>query len=120
MLARNLLGICPELARNSEFARNSLGKRPRLAMRGTLQLRAQLTRQPHHKGLLEGSSLSEYGLEGFQVRLRRLSEYGSVAYFVERPTRETQAEQYSDTVLRQAGTKPYIFFLGGGNSEGQD
>ena len=29
----------------------------------------------------------------------RLSEYGSVACVVERPTRETQAEQYSDTVL---------------------
>ena len=29
----------------------------------------------------------------------RLSEYGSVACLVERPTRETQAEQYSDTVL---------------------
>ena len=28
-----------------------------------------------------------------------LSEYGSVAYLVERPTLETQAEQYSDTVL---------------------
>ena len=33
------------------------------------------------------------------MRLRRLSEYGSLAYFVERPTWETQAEQYSDTVL---------------------
>ena len=28
-----------------------------------------------------------------------LSEYGSVAYLVERPTWETRAEQYSDTVL---------------------
>ena len=27
MLARNLLGICPEFARNSEFARNLLGIR---------------------------------------------------------------------------------------------
>ena len=45
-------------------------------------------------------SLSEYGLERFRVRLRRLSECGSVAYLVERPTQETQAEQYSDTVLR--------------------
>ena len=42
------------------------------------------------KALLRGISLSEYGPEGFQVRLRRLSEYGSVAYLVERPTRETQ------------------------------
>ena len=51
------------------------------------------------KALLKGISLSEYGLERFRVRLRRLSEYGSVAYLVERPTRETRAEQYSDTVL---------------------
>ena len=51
------------------------------------------------KALLRGVSLSEYGSEGFRVRLRGLSEYGSVAYFVERPTRETRAEQYSDTVL---------------------
>ena len=36
---------------------------------------------------------------GFQVRLRRLSEYGSVAYFVERLTWETQAEQYLGTGL---------------------
>ena len=45
------------------------------------------------------NSLSEYGSEGFRVRLRRLSEYGSVAYLVERPTRETQVEQYSDNAL---------------------
>ena len=51
------------------------------------------------KALLRGISLSEYGSEGFRVRLRGLSEYGSVAYLVERPARETQAEQYSDTVL---------------------
>ena len=51
------------------------------------------------KALLRGMSLSEYGSEGFRVRLRGLSEYGSVAYLVERPTRETHAEQYSDTVL---------------------
>ena len=51
------------------------------------------------KALLRGICLSEYGSEGSQVRLRGLSEYGSVAYLVERPTRETQAEQYSDTVL---------------------
>ena len=51
------------------------------------------------KALLRGISLSEYGSEGSRVRLRGLSEYGSVAYFVERPTRKTQAEQYSDTVL---------------------
>ena len=54
------------------------------------------------KALLRGISLSEYGSEGFRLRLRRLSEYGSVAYLVERPTRETRAEQYSDTVLNQA------------------
>ena len=41
------------------------------------------------KALLRATSLSEYGSEGFRVRLRRLSEYGSVAYLVERPTRET-------------------------------
>ena len=44
--------------------------------------------------------MSKYGSdssEGFRVRLSRLSEYGSVAHLVERPKRETQAEQYSDT-----------------------
>ena len=41
------------------------------------------------KGALTAISLSEYGSERFRVRLRRLSEYGSVAYLVERPTRET-------------------------------
>ena len=51
------------------------------------------------KALLRGISLSEYGSEVFRVRLRRLSEYGSVAYLVERPTWETRAEQYSDIVL---------------------
>ena len=51
------------------------------------------------EALLRGDSLSEYASEGFRVRLRRLSEYGSVACLVERPTRETRAEQYSDTVL---------------------
>ena len=51
------------------------------------------------KALLRVMSLSEYGLEGFRVRLRWSSEYGSVAYLVERPTRETWAEQYLDTVL---------------------
>ena len=50
------------------------------------------------KALLRGVALSEYGSEGFRVWLRRLSKYCSVAYLVERPTRETQAEQYSDTV----------------------
>ena len=49
------------------------------------------------EALLRRISLSEYGSEGFRVRLKRLSEYGSVAYFVERQTR---AEQYSDTVLK--------------------
>ena len=48
---------------------------------------------------LRGISLSEYGLEVFQVRLKRLSEYGSDAYLVKRSTRETHAEQYSDPVL---------------------
>ena len=43
------------------------------------------------KALLSGISLSEYGAEGFRVRLRRLSEYGSVTYQVERLTRETRA-----------------------------
>ena len=57
------------------------------------------TKANHLKALLRGISLAEYGSEGFRVRLRGLSEYGSIAYFVERPTRETQAEQYSDTVL---------------------
>ena len=52
------------------------------------------------KLFLKGISLSEYGSEGFRVRLRSLSEYGSVAYLVERPTRETRTEQHSDTVLK--------------------
>ena len=56
---------------------------------------------------LRGISLCEYGSEVFRVRLRRLSEYGSDAYLVERPTRETQAEQYSDTVL----FGPYMQFF---------
>ena len=53
----------------------------------------------HLKALLRVIFLSEYGSERFRVRLRRLSEYGSVAHLVERPKRETRAEQYSDTVL---------------------
>ena len=64
------------------------------------------------KALLRGISLSEYGSEGFRVRLRGLSEYGSVAYLVERPTWETQAEQYSDTVLRKLLL--VLFFTGAG------
>ena len=51
------------------------------------------------KLFLRGVSLCEYGSEGFRLRLRRLSEYGSVAHSEERPARETQAEQYSDTTL---------------------
>ena len=39
------------------------------------------------------------------MRLRRLSEYGSVACLVERPTREAQAEQYSDTVQKSGFRK---------------
>ena len=46
--------------------------------------------------LLGGISVFEYGSEEFQVRL---FEYCSVAYLIERPTQEAQAEQYSDTVL---------------------
>ena len=53
---------------------------------------------------LRAISLSEYGSEGFRVRLKRWSEYGSVAYLVERATRETQAEQYS--VLDDDGHRP--------------
>ena len=63
------------------------------------------------KGVLTAISLSEYGSEGFRVRLRRLSEYGSVAYLVERPTRETQAEQYSDTVLAKASSLVLFSFF---------
>ena len=37
-------------------------------------------------------SLSEYGVEGFEVWLRRLSEDGSFAYLIERSTWEAQAE----------------------------
>ena len=61
------------------------------------------TKQPPRSSSLRGMSLSEYGSEGFRARLRRLSEYGSVAYLVERPTWETPAEQYSDTVLVCSG-----------------
>ena len=60
------------------------------------------------KGVLLAVSLSEYGSEGFRVRLRRLSEYGSVAYLVERPTGETQAEQYADTVLSYQNMGSYL------------
>ena len=64
------------------------------------------TWEPNQQGnrlnaLLRRISLFEYGSEGFRVWLRRLSEYGSVAYLVGRPTWETQAEQYSDTVLKR-------------------
>ena len=62
------------------------------------QLGTQLTRQPPQSSS-KGISLCEYCSEGFRVLLRRLSEYGSDAYIVERPTQEAQAEQYSDTVL---------------------
>ena len=48
--------------------------------------------------LSKGSFFVRVRFGGFRVRLRRLSEYGSVACLVERPTQETQAEQYSDTV----------------------
>ena len=43
------------------------------------------------------------GTQRLKALLRR-SEYGSVAYLVERPTWETQAEQYSDTVLANRAT----------------
>ena len=54
--------------------------------------------------------MSECGAEGFRVRLRRLSEYGSVAYLVERLAWEAQAEQHSDNILR------FFFFLARGNA----
>ena len=57
------------------------------------------------EALLRGISLSEYGSEGLRVRLRRSSEYGSVAYLVERPTRETRAEQYSGHRPKNRTTK---------------
>ena len=46
------------------------------------QLKAQLTKQPPQNSN-KGISLSKYGSKGFRVRLRRLSEYGSVACSVE-------------------------------------
>ena len=52
--------------------------------------------------------------DGFRVRLRRLSEYGSVAYLIERPTRETQAEQYSDTILECLQQRPAEIEVSGG------
>ena len=67
-------------------------------------LGAQLTKQPP-QALLRGIALSEHGSEGFRVRLRWLSEYASVADLVERPTWETQAEQYPDTVLNSEREK---------------
>ena len=78
---------------------NVCGKIRCLEDRNDSRLRTQLRKQTALKALLRGISLSEYGSEGFRVRLRGLSEYGSVAYLVERPTQETQGEQYSDTVL---------------------
>ena len=57
------------------------------------------TKQPPQSSA-EGISFVRVRFGGFRVRLRRLSEYGSVAGSVERQTWETQAEQYSDTVLR--------------------
>ena len=48
------------------------------------------SKQPPQMLLHKGITLSEYGSEGFRVRLRRLSEYGFLAYFVERPTWETR------------------------------
>ena len=56
------------------------------------QLRTQLT-----KPLSRSSSMGNFFV---RVRSKRLSEYGSIAYSVERPTRETKAEQYSDIVLK--------------------
>ena len=44
------------------------------------------------KALLRRISLSECGSERFRVRLKRLCKFGSVAYLVERPKRETRAE----------------------------
>ena len=53
---------------------------------------------------------------GFRnIAQRRSSEYGFVAYLVERPTRETQAEQYSDTVLKMILVSPNPLNLGGDN-----
>ena len=59
------------------------------------------------KALLRGISLSEYVSHWFRVRLRGLSECGSVAYLVERPTRETQAEECSDTILTTIPKGPW-------------
>ena len=60
------------------------------------QLRTQLRKQPP-----QSSSKENFFV---RVRLRRLSEYGSVACLVERPTWETRAEQYSDTTLKKVST----------------
>ena len=76
------------------------------------QLRTQLTKQPPQNSSKENFFV-RVGSEGFQVRLRRLSEYGSVAYLVERPTRETRAEQYSDTILKMI-ICPFFLGVGGG------
>ena len=62
------------------------------------QLRTQLTKRLPRSSS-KGNFFVRVRFGGFRVRLRRLSDYGSVAYLVEKPTRETWAEQYSDTVL---------------------
>ena len=70
-------------------------------------LRSPTNKATPFKALLRAISLSEYSSEGFRVRLRRLSEYGSVAYLVERLTQETQAEQYLDTVSSCSVTRMF-------------
>ena len=62
------------------------------------QLRTQL-RKPPPQSYSKGKFFVRVRFGGFRVRLRRLSEYGPVACLVERPTWETRAEQYSDTIL---------------------
>ena len=57
-----------------------------------------LTKQPPKRSS-KGNFFVRVRFGGIGVRLRRLSEYGSVACSVERPPQETPAEQYSGTVL---------------------
>ena len=79
------------------------------------QVLSSLKQGKRLKALLRGISLSESGSEGFRVTVEevvRVRFFLSVVYSDERPTQETQAEQYSDTVLPYpCNRKTYTNFL---------
>ena len=64
------------------------------------QLRTQPTKQPP-QSFAKGNSIvrSRFGGVPSTVEEVFFTKYGSVACLVERPTRETRTEQYSDTIL---------------------